>query len=84
MTALAQEKDYPDILRRLVNETFQKKSQGSFLWIGMAAKDLEAIGELVEVRHYLENAPRSTTPGCSLEYLEKRYLTASAYYTGSP
>ena len=65
---LATRKQYPEPLRVRVEEVFQNRAQGTFLWIGIVAKVLEKYKAVNDVEKALDDFP----PG--LEKLYARML----------
>ena len=54
---LARRKHYPEPLRVRVEEVFQNRAQGTFLWIGIVAKALEKYKAIVDVEMALDDLP---------------------------
>ncbi|KAF6800134.1 ankyrin repeat protein [Colletotrichum sojae] len=53
---LSEAKRYPSSLRQLVEETFAKKSESTFLWVGFAARELRTV-PINDVERYLASLP---------------------------
>ena len=54
---LARRKHYPEPLRVRVEEVFQDRAQGTFLWIGIVAKALEKYKAIDDVEKALDDFP---------------------------
>lgn len=54
---LARRKHYPEPLRVRVEEVFQNRAQGTFLWIGIVAKVLEKYKAVNDVEKALDDFP---------------------------
>ena len=54
---LARRKHYPEPLRVRVEEVFQNRAQGTFLWIGIVAKALEKFRAIDDVEKTLDDFP---------------------------
>ena len=54
---LARHKHYPEPLRVRVEEAFQNRAQGTFLWIGIVAKALEKYKAIDDVEKALDDFP---------------------------
>ena len=54
---LARRKYYPEPLRVRVEEVFQNRAQGTFLWIGIVAKALEKFRAIDDVEKTLDDFP---------------------------